>query len=118
MKIAVSITDKNLDAVLDPRFGRAAYFLIVDSDTLDFKAYNNPNAASAGSAGIQSAQFVLKKGARAVITGRCGPNAYQVLEAAGIPVYETTAKPVRDLLKAFQEKQRPIIPQPVKGLSK
>ncbi len=113
MKIAISAVGDNLDVMMDPRFGRATYFLIVDSNTLAYEAFINPNVEVMGGAGIQSAQLVLEKGAQAVITGSCGPNAYRVLQAAGISIYEAAIQPVRDLLKAFLEKQLQIIDQPV-----
>jgi predicted Fe-Mo cluster-binding NifX family protein len=115
MKIAISAMGDNLDEMLDPRFGRAAYFLIVDSDSLEYQSFVNPNVEARGGAGIHSAQFVQEKGAQAVITGSCGPNAYRVLEAAGIPVFESMVKSVRELLQAYQEKRLPIIEQPVRG---
>jgi predicted Fe-Mo cluster-binding NifX family protein len=114
MKIAISAMGDNLDEMMDPRFGRAAYFLIVDSDSLEYQSFVNPNVEARGGAGIQSAQFVQEKGAQAVITGNCGPNAYRVLKAAGIPVFEATVQSVRELLQAYQEERLPIIEQPIK----
>jgi predicted Fe-Mo cluster-binding NifX family protein len=61
MKIAVSSTGKNLDSQLDPRFGRCAYFLVVDSDAMQFEAYSNESASMGGGAGIQAAQFLASK---------------------------------------------------------
>ena len=86
MKIAVSSTGTGLDAEVDPRFGRTGYFVIVDSDTMEFEVVENPNVMAAGGAGIQSAQLVADKGAGVVLTGHCGPNAYQTLQAAGIAI--------------------------------
>ena len=87
MKIAVSATAPHLDADLDPRFGRCQYLLVVDSESMEFEAIENPAMSTPGGAGIQAAQLVAQKGVEAVITGDCGPNAYQVLSAAGIPVF-------------------------------
>ncbi len=87
MKVAISASGADLNAAIDPRFGRAAYFIIADTETGDIESVENENAALAGGAGIQSAQFVANQGVRAVITGNCGPNAVQVLEAAGIRLY-------------------------------
>ena len=84
MKIAVSANGKDLDAHIDPRFGRCSYFVIVDTDNMSFEAYDNENTGLAGGAGIQSAQFVVSKGAEVVITGNIGPNALRVLSAAGV----------------------------------
>lgn len=88
MKIAVSAAGKSLDAAVDPRFGRCACFVIVDSETLQFEAFDNACAALTGGAGIQAARFVATKGVQAVVTGRCGPNAVLTLSSAGVERYE------------------------------
>jgi len=61
MKIAITATGNNLDANVDPRFGRAAYFLIVEPETFEFKAIENPSATAGGGAGVQSAQLISEK---------------------------------------------------------
>ena len=86
MKIAVTAERPSLDANLDPRFGRCAYFLIVDTDDYSFQAIENPSIALGGGAGIQSAQMIADQGVQAVITGNCGPNAHKVLSAAGLRI--------------------------------
>jgi predicted Fe-Mo cluster-binding NifX family protein len=101
MKIAVSSTGENLDSQLDPRFGRCAYYLVVDSDDMSFEAYPNESAAMGGGAGIQAAQFLASKGAQAVITGNCGPNAVQTLSAAGIELFAGEQGTVGDVVKKF-----------------
>ncbi len=85
MKIAVSATDNSLEATVDPRFGRCPYFIIVDTNNLEYEGIDNTNAP-AGGAGIAAARLVANKGVKAVLTGNCGPNAYQVLSPAGIQV--------------------------------
>ncbi|MBN2206065.1 MAG: hypothetical protein JW742_01555 [Candidatus Aminicenantes bacterium] len=96
--IAVSAAGPDLDAAIDPSFGRAAYFLVVDPETLAFKALANPHAQAGHGAGIQSAQLVADQGVGAVVTGQVGPNAGRVLESAGIRVLATDAVSVRDAL--------------------
>lgn len=86
MKVAVSATGNSLNARIDPRFGRCAYFLLVDTDNMAFEAFDNQDIAHGGGAGIQAAQFIASKGVKAVITGNCGPNAVRTLNAAGIDV--------------------------------
>lgn len=88
MKVAVSASGKTMESPVDPRFGRCGYFLIVDVDTMAFEAYPNENADLQRGAGIQAAQFIAEKGAQAVLTGRCGPNATLALSSAGIQCYE------------------------------
>jgi len=103
MKIAVSSTGNTLDSSIDPRFGRCAYFVIVDTDGLNFEAFNNESIALGGGAGIQAAQFVTSKGAQAVITGNVGPNAVKTLNAAGVAVFVGQNGTVRDALQRYQE---------------
>lgn len=86
MKIAVSASGTNLDTQVDPRFGRCLYFVIFDLETGEFKAMNNSNQMEAGGAGISTAQVIIDQGVQAILTGNCGPNAYQVLTSAGVQV--------------------------------
>jgi len=74
MKIAITSTGKTLDSQVDPRFGRAAYFVIIDNETMDFSVIENESVAAAGGAGISSAKVVIDTGVEAVLTGNCGPN--------------------------------------------
>jgi len=94
-----------LDAPVDPRFGRCPYFLIVDTDTLDFEAVENPNLALGGGAGIQSAQLMAAKDVKFVLTGNCGPNAHETLSAAGIGVIPGCSGAVRDAVEQFKAGQ-------------
>jgi len=101
MKIAVSSSGRDLDSQIDPRFGRCAYFVIVETDDMSFEAFDNENIALGGGAGIQSAQFVASKGARAVITGNCGPNAVQTLSVSQVEVFVGHSGTVRELIEKF-----------------
>ena len=105
MKVAVSSVENHLDSLVDPRFGRAAYFLIVDTNSLNYEMVPNPNVNAMGGAGVQSAQLVINKGAQAVLTGRCGPNAFHVFNSAGIKIYEGVEGSVREVIMAFQDNQ-------------
>jgi len=102
MKAAVCSTGNNLDSMADPRFGRCAYFLIVDTDTLEFEAVPNPAAAQGQGAGIMAAQIVASKGVEAVIAGNFGPNAFQALNAGGIQVYTWAGGTVRQAIEALK----------------
>ncbi len=87
MKIVITATEPNLDGEVDPKFGRAAHFVFVETDSIDYETMDNPNMDLASGAGIQTARIIVEKGAKVVLTGSCGPNAYEVLEAAGVEVY-------------------------------
>jgi predicted Fe-Mo cluster-binding NifX family protein len=103
MKIAVSTSGKDLDAQIDQRFGRCEQFLIVDTDTMETHAYPNEGSSQTGGAGVQAAAFVIAQGARAVLTGTCGPKAMDVFNAEGIPVYTGQAGAVRKAVQAFKD---------------
>lgn len=102
MKLAVSTTGQDLEAPLDPRFGRCSYFLIIDPDSMEFEVFDNGSAALGSGAGIQAAQFVAAKGAGAVITGHCGPKAMEVLSAGGIQVFAGQNGSIRDVVSAYK----------------
>ena len=102
MRIAITAGEPTLDADVDPRFGRCAYFVIVNTDTMDFEAIENPNTALGQGAGIRSAQLVAGKGVNLVLTGHCGPKAYEALLAAGIGVVLECSGIVRDAVAQFQ----------------
>jgi len=101
MKIAVTAAGPTLAAPCDPRFGRCAYFVIVETADASALAIANPHVESGGGAGIQSAELVARHGIAAVLTGRCGPNAHRVLSAAGIAVVLDCAGTVADLAARY-----------------
>jgi predicted Fe-Mo cluster-binding NifX family protein len=101
MKIAISAAGTTLDSGVDPRFGRCQYFIVVNPETLEFEAIDNDGAAASG-AGIATAQMISGKGVEAVLTGNCGPNAYQVLSAAGIKVITAVSGKVSDAIAEYK----------------
>ena len=115
MRIAVSATGSTLDAEVDPRFGRCSYFVIVDLDTMQFEALENSGAMASGGAGISAGQMVANMGVQAVLTGHCGPNAYQVLSAAGIQVITGVSGKIRDAIEAYKKGQFQATSQPSVG---
>lgn len=100
MKVAISAGGNDLDSAVDPRFGRCACLIFADTETMEFEAVSNPHVSAGGGAGISTAQMVVDKGAEAVITGNMGPNAYSVLNQAGIPAYTGVSGTVRQALEA------------------
>ncbi len=101
MRVAISASGPDLDSSIDPRFGRCAYLIFADTQTMAFEAVPNPNVTAGGGAGISTAQMVIDKGAEAVITGNVGPNAFGVLNQAGIPVYTGAAGSPRQALESY-----------------
>lgn len=87
MKVAVTSTGESLDCGVDQRFGRAAFFIIADSEVMNFAVIENDNIAAAGGAGIGAAKAVIDAGAQAVLTGNCGPNAQRTLSAANVKLF-------------------------------
>lgn len=102
MKIGITSIGKDLDAEVDPRFGRCRYFLIVDTDTMKFDIISNESAMATGGAGIQAAQIFAKSGAEFLITGNIGPNAFQTLSAAGIKVITGIQGRVKEALERYK----------------
>lgn len=105
MKVVVSGNGNDLEAPFVPVFGRCPVFVFVDTDTLTCEALPNPAVAASGGAGIQAAQEVVSRGVQAVITGNVGPNAYQVLAAAKVPVFIFAGDTVGEAVKAYQAGQ-------------
>jgi len=104
MKIAFSASGDTLDAQLDARFGRAAKFIIVDSDTDEFNVVDNTqNLNAAQGAGIQSAQHVVSAGAQALVSGHTGPKAFKVLSAAGVEIFLSPTASVREAYEAWKK---------------
>jgi len=102
MKIAVTSTGTTLDSQVDTRFGRASYFLIIDTETNILCVIGNENIAAAGGAGISSAKNVIDAGAEVVLTGNCGPNAERTLSAAGVTLYTGAKGTAEEALELFK----------------
>ncbi|MCG7849526.1 MAG: NifB/NifX family molybdenum-iron cluster-binding protein, partial [ANME-2 cluster archaeon] len=101
MKIAITASGDNLDSQLDPRFGRCQNFVIIDPNTMDFEAMPNESAMASGGAGIQAAQTIVNIGIDTLITGNVGPNAYEILSAAGIETMTGASGTVRQALEQY-----------------
>ena len=102
MKIAVTSTGTDLNSQVDPRFGRASYILIVDSESFDFEVLDNKeNVNALKGAGIQAARIVSDKGVEVLLTGFCGPNAFKALNAAKIGVANDAGGSIRDAVNAY-----------------
>ncbi|MGC8862506.1 MAG: NifB/NifX family molybdenum-iron cluster-binding protein [Armatimonadota bacterium] len=102
MKAAVCSAGTTLDSPVDPRFGRCAYFVFVDTDTMEFTAEPNPGVTMGQGAGVAAAQVIASHGAQAVAAGNFGPNAFQALSAAGVKVYSCAAGTVRQAVEQLK----------------
>ncbi len=101
MKIAVSAVGDNLEAQLDPRFGRCLFFIFIDPESMEFEAVPNESANAMGGAGISAAQNVANMKAEIVLTGNMGPNAFQTLAAAGIKIITNVSGTVKEAIEKF-----------------
>jgi len=114
MKIAISATGKDLSSAIDPRFGRAGYFVIVDTETGNIVNVID-NLAAQGAfqgAGINAATLVAESGAQAVLTGQVGPKAFEVLHASGIKVISNVDGTVGEAVERYRKGE---IPSPDEG---
>jgi predicted Fe-Mo cluster-binding NifX family protein len=102
MKICVTSQGSDLDSLVDPRFGRCQYFIIVETDTMEYKVIENSNIAAGGGAGIQSAQQMVEEGIEIVLTGNCGPNAFRVFSQAGIKIVTGVSGSIRESVEKFK----------------
>jgi len=103
MKIAVTSSGDGLTGEVDPRFGRAANFIIVDADTLQYEVVpNTQNFELPQGAGIQAGKTVVASGAEVLITGNCGPKAFRLLQHAGVKVVIGAKGQVNDMIERFR----------------
>lgn len=103
MKVAITSKGDQLSSDVDPRFGRAPYIIIVDTETLAFEALDNSTNVNAfKGAGIQAATMVADKGAEVLMTGYCGPNAFKTVSAAGVKVVNDISGTVEDVVAKFK----------------
>jgi len=103
MIVAVTAKGTHLSDEVDPRFGRAPYILIVDTETMKYESFDNSENVNAfKGAGIQAATMVAEKGAEVLLTGYCGPNAFRTVQAAGMKVVSDVAGTVEQAVKTFQ----------------
>ena len=105
MKICITAQGDDLDSTVDPRFGRCKYFIIADTDTLEFEVVNNSNMESSGGAGIQSGQLIAEHQVKTVLTGNVGPNAFQTLKAAGIEVITGVSGNIKEAIEKYKNNE-------------
>lgn len=103
MKVAVTAEGNDAKSRVHPRFGRAPWFVVVDTESGSVEAVDNSTGIDASSgAGVQAAQRISSTGAEYLLTGHCGPNAFRTLEAAGIKVAVGVDGTVEDAVRRFE----------------
>ncbi|MBN2293979.1 MAG: NifB/NifX family molybdenum-iron cluster-binding protein [Pirellulales bacterium] len=103
MKIVVTSQGPDLNSQVDPRFGRAKNFIVVDTETEEFTVHDNTqNLNAAQGAGIQAGRTVADLGVEAVVTGNVGPKAFAALQAAGIKIFLGASGTVKEAVKKFK----------------
>ena len=100
MRIVVTADGTDLESPASPIFGRCPTYIFVDTETMEFEAVENPSIGAPGGAGIKAAQFIVERGAQAVVTGNMGPNAFNVLQSANVSVHLFAGGTVRQAVEA------------------
>ena len=104
MKILITSQSKELTGNVDPRFGRAKYFILYDTETGEWEALDNSqNLNAIQGAGIQAGENAAKTGAEYVLTGHCGPKAFSTLSANGIKIVVGVDGKVADAVERFKK---------------
>jgi predicted Fe-Mo cluster-binding NifX family protein len=103
MKIALSSEGKTGDCAIDPRFGRAKFFVVFDETNNMWDAIDNiQNLQAAQGAGIQSAATIVNAGCGVLISGHCGPKAFAALSKAGVVIYLAPGGTVAEAVEAYR----------------
>lgn len=103
MKIAITAQGPDLHSPVDPRFGRAKWLVVFDTETEQTTAHDNQlNLNAVQGAGIQTARAVADLGVSAVITGNVGPKAFAALQAGQVLVYTGAVGTVREAVEAYR----------------
>lgn len=115
MKVAIPVNED--EKTICVSFGRTPYFLILDSETNQLECKENPAAQASGAAGIQAAQFLMDEQCQIVLTKRCGENAAQVFNEAGITVFQTSSDSVKTELDKWKEGKLSVMTDFPKGFA-
>ena len=102
MKIVISATGKDIESNIDATFGRALFFLIVDTKTKELKVIENKARDRPNGVGITAVNTVENEGIDAVITADIGPLAFEIFEQGGIKIYKAEGK-INDAIRLFEE---------------
>ena len=116
MQIAISLQENNgLVSQVSTIFGRCPYFMFINPDNNEFEIIENTAKAASGGAGIQAAQTIVDKGAKAVISGNLGPKAHTVLISADIPLFQFPGGSAQEALDAYRQGKLTALNSPSTG---
>ncbi len=109
MRILLTTRGENLAADIDPHFGLAKNFILVDTDTMRFEVISaNQNLLLSEDGGVQGAKDIIPFRPDVVLTGNCGPKAFRVLQSAGVRVIMGAQGKIKDVIRAYlTEKYQP-----------
>lgn len=105
MKIAIPVDQMDLSSQICPSLGRSPYFIIYDLENGIGEFISNHAASSQGGAGIKTAQMIADQKVDALITLRCGENAAEVINTAGIKIYKALNGSVEQIIETFKNNQ-------------
>jgi predicted Fe-Mo cluster-binding NifX family protein len=108
MTIAITSTGNTLDSKISEKFGRCSYFIIIDPDTMNFAAIQNPAEHMQGGAGPKAAEIIINKRASVLLTGHVGDKAEEALKRGNIKIYDqlTENLSVKEALNIYISKQK------------
>ena len=102
MKIVISATGRDIESNIDVTFGRALFFLIMDTKTKEVKVIENKARDRPNGVGITAVNTVEKEGIDAVITTDIGPYAFATFKQGGVKIYKADGK-INDAIRLFEE---------------
>lgn len=106
MLIAVTAKSADPNSEIEPRFGRAPYFQIIDTESDEVKVVENTrNVNAMQGAGIQAAESLANNKADVLLTGHCGPKAFHTLNAAGIKIVIGVDGTVKEAIERFKNNE-------------
>ena len=111
MRVVVSSDGAGLDSTCNETLGRCPFFLFVETETMELEAVPNPAVEAPSGAGVRAAELVTGAGVRAVVTGRVGPKAMNVLREVGVPVYIASGGTVRQAVEDFKAEKLSLDPE-------
>ena len=105
MKVAVPSKGRSVDSEIETRFSGSPFLVVVDTETGDVKAFENPGASAKDAACVDTVEFLAGKGVKAVLTGNVGHNAFVTLQDATIRIYLGATGTVRSAVENFKKRR-------------